>query len=61
MTPAELTERGVRVKPSCPECNDTGQRDTGGVYPWGESIFVPCDCDAEARICAALTTGGNDD
>lgn len=28
---------------SCPECENTGMRDTGGVYPWGEGIFVPCD------------------
>lgn len=27
----------------CPECNNTGLRDTGGIYPWGEGIFVPCD------------------
>ena len=32
----------------CPECSDTGERDSGGMYPWGESILLPCDCkDAE--------------
>jgi hypothetical protein len=30
--------------PTCPECGDTGMRDTGGVHPWGEHISVPCDC-----------------
>ena len=29
----------------CPECSNTGLRDTGGVYPWGEGIFVACDHD----------------
>ena len=32
----------------CPECSDTGERDSGGMHPWGESILLPCDCkDAE--------------
>ncbi len=32
----------------CPECNDTGQRDSGGIHPWGEPVLMPCDCkDAE--------------
>ena len=32
----------------CPECSDTGERDSGGIHPWGESILLPCDCkDAE--------------
>ena len=32
----------------CPECNDTGQRDSGGTHPWGEPVLLPCDCkDAE--------------
>lgn len=29
---------------ACPECGDTGMRDTGGVYPWGEHISAACDC-----------------
>lgn len=28
----------------CLECNGTGLRDTGGVYPWGEGIFADCGC-----------------
>lgn len=28
----------------CPKCNGTGMTDSGGVYPWGEGIVVPCDC-----------------
>jgi hypothetical protein len=33
---------------TCPECGDTGQRDSGGVHHWGEPVLLPCDCkDAE--------------
>lgn len=33
---------------TCPECNDTGERDSGGTHPCGEPIYLPCDCkDAE--------------
>ena len=33
---------------TCPECNDTGERDSGGTTPWGEPVYLPCDCkDAE--------------
>lgn len=36
--------RGAR----CPYCNDTGERDSGGTTPWGEPIYLACDCkDAE--------------
>ena len=28
----------------CPRCNDTGETDSGGMYPWGEWITIPCDC-----------------
>lgn len=27
----------------CPECNDTGSRDSGGTMPWGEPAMLPCD------------------
>lgn len=30
--------------PACPECGGTGQRDSGWEYPWGEAIFLACDC-----------------
>ena len=34
--------------PQCPECNDAGERDSGGAHPWGEPIYLACDCnDAE--------------
>ncbi len=33
--------------PHCPECLGTGMRDSGGVYPWGEHISLPCDCHGE--------------
>ena len=29
---------------TCPECNDTGERDSGGTHPWGEPVYLPCDC-----------------
>lgn len=33
---------------TCLECNDTGERDSGGTHPWGEPVYLPCDCkDAE--------------
>ena len=41
---AEL-ERSNHIKP-CPKCNDTGMADSGGVQPWGEPIFIECDCRA---------------
>ena len=52
---AQLAERflTLKMKPrktmtKCPECGDTGQRDSGGSYPWGETVYLPCDCkDAE--------------
>lgn len=34
---------------NCPECKGTGQRDSGGTYPWGEGIFLACDCDEAIR------------
>jgi hypothetical protein len=32
------------IRGCCPECQGTGLRDSGGVQPWGEPIFVTCDC-----------------
>lgn len=29
----------------CDYCDGTGMRDTGGVQPWGEPIFIPCECE----------------
>lgn len=30
--------------PDCPECRGTGARDSGGTEPWGEAIYLTCDC-----------------
>ena len=28
----------------CQKCNNTGMCDSGGSTPWGEPIFIECDC-----------------
>lgn len=28
----------------CERCKGTGLEDSGGVQPWGESIFIECQC-----------------
>ena len=88
MTPAELTARGVRVKPlewrKCKVWGDTvfradwydiwarsdGRFGLEGAangftdftaYPTLEAAKAAAQADYEARICAALTTGENDD
>ena len=35
---------------TCPKCNNTGLADSGGVYPWGQPILIPCDCKEEELI-----------
>lgn len=30
--------------PVCGKCAGTGEADSGGIQPWGEPIFIPCDC-----------------
>ena len=42
-----VAKRHVTSKPGCPQCDGTGMRDSGGVHPWGEPIFIPCDCREE--------------
>lgn len=37
---------------ACPDCNGTGERDSGGVHPWGEPAMLPCDCDNRALASA---------
>jgi len=49
--------RRSRVRECCPECHGTGLRDSGGVQPWGEPIFVTCDC-ADAILAAMEKEGG---
>lgn len=39
----------VMIGNECPECNGSGMRDSGGFYPWGEGINVPCGCGAEEK------------
>lgn len=40
---------------SCIKCKGTGEQDSGGVYPWGEGINIPCDCEAARQPAPALT------
>ncbi len=42
----------VTQEPICPECQGFGMRDSGGVTPWGEGIFVPCGCDNKQPVPA---------
>jgi hypothetical protein len=30
----------------CHICKGTGEMDSGGTYPWGEGINIPCECTA---------------
>lgn len=39
-----LKARSRSQERSCHECDEDGLRDSGGVYPWGEPVLVPCDC-----------------
>jgi hypothetical protein len=41
---ANAPAKHADIKPDCSDCDDTGMRDSGGFQPWGEAIFVPCDC-----------------
>lgn len=45
---AEMARRLLAVEGQeqtvCPKCSNTGLTDSGGTYPWGEGILVPCDC-----------------
>jgi len=79
MTPAELTARGVRVKPlewTPWEYGRALAESTFGRYAIWDGHYRPpeayggirsdnpeaaAQADYEARICAALTTGENDD
>lgn len=43
-----LRQRGLR--PKCDGCGGEGVCDTGGVYPWGSPINVPCpECNATGK------------
>jgi hypothetical protein len=41
---------------TCPRCEDTGMADSGGSYPWGEPILIPCDC--REPVCDACNGAG---
>lgn len=41
--------------PNCPDCHGTGERDSGGILPWGQPAMVACHCgkpDAEELYSA---------
>lgn len=37
----------LRLVERCIFCGDTGMRDSGGSQPWGDPIFLPCECSTE--------------
>jgi len=39
-------ELGLDYEPVCHICGGTGEMDSGGTLPWGESINIPCECTA---------------
>lgn len=54
---------GAQRDPNCPECNGTGERDSGGTYPWGAPAMLPCECApppaSRAAVAAARVDGWN--
>lgn len=49
-----LKARGRSQERGCHECNEDGLRDSGGVYPWGEPVLVPCDCKRKSSDLSEL-------
>lgn len=47
----------MRHDPHCPACKGKGERDSGGVHPWGQPIMVPCDC-YECEDCIGMKEYG---
>lgn len=43
---------------ACPDCHGSGERDSGGILPWGEAAMVPCGCAAPAAPVAAAVPAG---
>ncbi|QIQ65600.1 hypothetical protein 26_00001 [Pseudomonas phage Epa26] len=39
-----MENRNGTTEAACPKCGGSGHADSGGVHPWGEPIFIPCDC-----------------
>lgn len=46
----ELQQYRAAAEPVCPKCGGTGMADSGGFYPWGEPIFIECDCHAAPQL-----------
>ncbi|MGK8226301.1 hypothetical protein ACDY94_03435 [Escherichia coli] len=46
----ELQQYRAAAEPVCPKCRGTGMADSGGVQPWGEPIFIECDCHAAPQL-----------
>ncbi|GAB50277.1 hypothetical protein [Atlantibacter hermannii] len=46
----ELQQYRAAAEPVCPKCGGTGMADSGGVQPWGEPIFIECDCHAAPQL-----------
>ncbi|WP_312465768.1 DUF551 domain-containing protein [Atlantibacter hermannii] len=47
---SELQQYRAAAEPVCPKCGGTGMADSGGFYPWGEPIFIECDCKAAPQV-----------
>lgn len=44
-------ERGVDYPIQCSTCDGSGEIDSGGSHPWGESIFLGCpECEARDKV-----------
>lgn len=50
MMARELQQYRAAAEPVCPKCGGTGMADSGGVQPWGEPIFIECDCHAAPQL-----------
>jgi len=46
----EGSREQVKINYECQKCKGTGSADSGGVQPWGEQIFIPCDCQCQMRL-----------
>ena len=54
---AVAAQPALGYDPDCPECKGTGQRDSGGIHPWGEPAMMMCDCDAPPHPVADDPSG----
>lgn len=45
-----LQQYRAAAEPVCPKCGGTGMADSGGFQPWGEPIFIECDCHAAPQV-----------